>query len=225
MKKETKIICVVLLLPLLLFVILVLKFRNLPMSSNPPSWGDAVAFIGVLFAAISVYLLYEQLNKQSEQDELNRISGILNDIPSIIETIHYDKLQGADAIVSFGQMYDPSKTPHPRIVVDKVQYVISQIKLVLIDLAKVENKNETTRIAQKACLLFFTHLYFPVSAFVNKLEPEYEPFKNQFLELQRITYSLLRNWELVGRHKESESFLISLNNKDSDMIKLFKRFK
>lgn len=208
-----------------------IKFGSLAFSSSPPTWGDGVSFAGLLLASVSAILFYIQWQNQNNKDELNRINRILDEIPNLVQTITDNGQSGSDAIVLFAKSYDKITTPHPRTVIDKVQYAILQLKLALTDLTKVPQTGEVIRMVQKACLLFYTHFYFPITVedqnkkdLLSKLEPQYDPFKSQFQDLQRLTYSLLRTWDLVGKHHESEKYLLPGAGEANDITRIFDHF-
>lgn len=199
---------------LILLSFSIFLFGDMPISSEPPDWSDGLNFLGLFFVSLSLYFIYIQAETQNIRDELNRINALLDEISSLIETIQYSSKTGTDAIILFAKEYVVGGTPHPRVVIDKIQYSICLIRVCLSDLTKINDRTETLRIAQKACLLFYTHLYFTITSLdkegkclLVKLEPQYNQFKDQFTDLQKISYYLLRKWNLVGPHHESENFL------------------
>jgi len=206
-------------------------FGSIPISNTPPSWGDCVNFIAMFFVVLSVYLLFSQIKTQRTRDELSRINNLLDEIPSLIETIQYSSKTGTDAIVSFTKEYIVGETPHPRVVIDKIQYSICLIRMSLVDLTKIDEKAENIRIAQKACLLFYTHLYFTTTSrdtngkyLFDKLEHQYDQFKRQFTQLQQTSYHLLRKWDLVGEHYQSECFSPIHGEELGDLATVYKYF-
>lgn len=212
MRRITVIVLVVLWLPVLAAIIWgYAAFHDLAWRGSPPEWGDGLNLLTTVAAFISIAFLYLQIRDQQDKDELARINAQLDGIPALVETLKFGQESGVEAIVSYGIKYNYKTSPHPRIQIDKIQYAITLLRLVFIDLTRLKNKKAAVRTMQKACLLFYSHFYFTVSyvdtqgnGLLPNLEPPYKPFKSQFEDMQQLSYALLIHWNLVGAHKESE---------------------
>jgi hypothetical protein len=233
MKRLTSLIFLIIWVPFLVAVGWgYLGFKDLPWLGSPPDWSDGLNLLTTIAAFISVLFFYLQIRDQREKDELARLNIQLDGIPSLIESIRFGNQVGTEAIVNYGLQYDYKMTPHPRVVIDKIQYAITQLRIVLIDLTKINDHKSAIRTAQKCCLLFYSHLYFTVGhhdklgkGLISSIEPPYLPFKKQFEDMQEVTYALLIHWNLVGQHAESEVKRPVKNVVETETLAVYNYFK
>lgn len=203
-------------LPILtLFIYGLLKFGSIPFSSDPPTWGDGIEIFVLLLTFLTFILFYISIEAQEIQSQLNVIDQFINSSTDYIDTIHFGDKSGIDAIVEYGKKYN-SKSDHPRVVIDKTAYLIGQIKFYAIALTEMNSRQRTEKHLVKLCLFFYHHLYFSVgkgklddeqSTFLERLNSfQYGFLVSNFLDLQKLTYEILKERELVQKHKESEVF-------------------